>query len=110
MGFMVYPWAVRAMANELGVAAEVAKVAERYASRHGQLDWHAQGLLALVIGAHQDFVDRLDKRLAHLHDLLTESGIQLNEVAAAYEHTDTASAARIDATLPPVARNYPEPD
>jgi uncharacterized protein YukE len=110
MVFRVYPPALRAAAAALYGDAEAAQVAKRYAAAHGDMDWHAEGAMLTIIGAHQDFVARLDKRLGHLVDLLAATGAELVDSASYYQHTDRAAAATIDATYPAVARIDPDPD
>src|SRR5690242_2832079 len=110
MVFRVYPHVVRQVAASFGVCSEVAKVAQRYAANHGALGWHDRGVIGTITAAHEHFVGHLDARLGHLVALLAESGVELNDVAAYYEHVDTASAEALDSTYPPVSRTHLDSD
>jgi uncharacterized protein YukE len=105
LSFLVHPSALRIAAAQLDNDAATAQFATRYIARHSAAGWHGQGAINSFIGAHQDFVASLDRRLKHLADLLETSSKELVKVAMLYERTDTKSAAAMDATYPPVARH-----
>jgi hypothetical protein len=104
MTFSVEPAALRRCAGALGTGGEASRSARSYASEHGTISWHDEGLITFMTGAHDNFVKALGRQLQHLGDLLDASATELNRAADFYDRTDRDAAARADSTYPPVAR------
>ncbi|WP_433263020.1 hypothetical protein ACQPWR_24840 [Micromonospora vinacea] len=105
MSFFVEPSALERGATRLNEATLDAQTAKEYILKHTDLAWHEQGLLNEAWPAHQKLVDEMDKRLAHLTDLLDKSREALQETASYYRRTDTGNAARLDETYPSTDRS-----
>jgi hypothetical protein len=101
MSFVVRPAALRALSADLGEQAEAARTARGYVDQHGSFGVHDSGLIGILAQAHSTFVGALRQRLTRTEELLAASATEIARAADQYERGDQASAATIDATLPP---------
>ncbi|GAB3169138.1 uncharacterized protein YukE [Micromonospora palomenae] len=105
MSFFVEPGALERAASRLNDASLDAQTARAYILKHTDMPWHGQGLLNEAWPAHQKLVDEMNQRLTHLMELLDKSRDALQDTAEHYRHTDTGSAAWLDATYPTADRS-----
>lgn len=79
-----------------------------YLLRYGDFSFREQGMLMqILMSSHSTLEDELKHRLEHLQDVLEQADLELRNAAKHYEDTDADSAARVDATYPPVHRPTP---
>ncbi|MGC4829857.1 hypothetical protein [Micromonospora arida] len=104
MSFSVEPSALERAASRLNDAVLDAQTAKEYILKHTDMVWHGQGLLNEVWPDHQRLINGLDKRLAHLMELLGKSRDALQETAGYYRRTDSGNAAQLDASFPTTDR------
>ncbi|MBB4740775.1 uncharacterized protein YukE [Actinoplanes octamycinicus] len=104
MTFHVVPGALRQYAAELTDGSGVAEETRGYADRWGSFTPHESGILGELTRRHTRFLTDLDETLTKLALILDTSARNMDNVAAAYEHTDARSAAEIDAGYPPAQR------
>ncbi|MEW2383651.1 hypothetical protein AB0873_16395 [Micromonospora sp. NPDC047707] len=105
MSFSVEPSALERAASRLTEASLDAQAAKAYTLKHTDMPVQGQGLLSEVWPAHQLLLDAMNKRLAHLVELLEKSRDALQGTADYYRYTDAGNAARLDATYPTVDRS-----
>ena len=95
MKLRVDPAAIQAYADDLRQHANDADAIRRYAATYTAFGWHEEGLINIFWQAHRTFADQVIHTLAHLHDLLTTSHLELAKVAMFYRLCDRATAARL---------------
>jgi uncharacterized protein YukE len=108
--FAIDPEAIRSYAHELGAASGQIEEAKSYVGQNGNFSFREGGLIGLLFGKHQDFLQDLNHMLGHLRELTDGSDRALNALAASYEQTDKRSAAKVDASYQPVTRPQAHPD
>ncbi|WP_027341544.1 type VII secretion target [Hamadaea tsunoensis] len=108
--FCVDTAALRQTAADYGQHADHLAAAYRYHHENSQFDLAKAGLIVRLNPAHDEFVEQLAMKLRQAANVLRDSADGLRRAADAYDITDQASAARIDATLPaagPPAQRQP---
>jgi hypothetical protein len=98
MTLRVDPSAIRGYAKQLADLERAATTAIQYVSTYGDLNTHRTGILGEILPLHQDFVHAVKTMLARISTLADGCNVGLNQIATRYEHTDAASAAKLDAT------------
>lgn len=107
MELRVDPTAIQAYADDLRQHATDADAIRRYADTYTAFGWHEEGLINIFWQAHRTFADQVSHALAHLHELLTASQLELTKVAMFYRLCDRVTAARLDRAYPSVPRSSP---
>jgi hypothetical protein len=107
MELRVDPTAIQAYADDLRQHATDAGAIRRYAATYTAFGWHEEGLINIFWQAHRTFADQVSHTLAHLHELLTASQLELAKVAMFYRLCDRVTAARLDRAYPCVPRSSP---
>jgi uncharacterized protein YukE len=110
VSFHVEPEALRTAATKIGDAERVAEAAKEYVTRNGSFSFHERGLIGDLAPGHRNLMSDLEQMLTHLGKLGEGSRAALRQAANEYEGTDRDSAARVDASYPPVPRPHPERD
>ncbi len=97
-------------ASELAAARQAAEDALSYITKYGSFDWHSTGAMGYLFPGHRDYLAALTGMLKHLTDVTDQSESTVRQMAAQYQHTDRASAARLDTSCPASPRPPANPD
>lgn len=107
MGFNVQPDELDDFGQVLDQQAQHAVSGTRYARETLNLSRTDRGLLALLIGAHDEVQSEVTRSLDQLATACDQAGAEIREVAALYRNSDQENAERLDASYPGVRRPLP---
>jgi uncharacterized protein YukE len=104
MTFHVEPEFLKQYARELDQQNEATEAGRSYATKWGTLSAHQKGILGMLHGKHEGFMQELDEVLQKVSRIMDTSSSNLSASARQYERTDDNAAAKLDASYPAAER------